>query len=91
MSGLQNFSFEEQELRFVGTADNPEWIAVDVCNILELGNVSQALSDFDEDEKGITNNDTLGGLQSMLTVTESGLYRLIFKTLRDQLWQLIKE
>jgi hypothetical protein len=80
MSQLQNFLFENQEVRFVGTADDPEWLAVDVCKVLELGNPSQALSDFDEDEKGITTSDTLGGLQGMLTVTEPGLYKLIFKS-----------
>jgi BRO family, N-terminal domain len=80
MSDLQNFLFEGQEIRFVGTTDSPEWIAVDVCKILEIGNPSQTLADFEEDEKGITTNDTPGGLQGMLTVTESGLYRLISKS-----------
>lgn len=80
MSDLQNFLFEGQEIRFVGTTDSPEWIAVDVCKILEIGNVSDTLSDFEDDEKGIASNDTLGGIQGMLTVTEPGLYRLISKS-----------
>lgn len=80
MSDLQNFLFEGQEIRFVGTTDSPEWIAIDVCKILEIGNPSQTLADFEDDEKGITTNDTPGGLQGMLTVTESGLYRLISKS-----------
>jgi prophage antirepressor-like protein len=42
MSGLQNFSFEGQEVRFVGTADNPEWVAVDICKVLELTDPSRA-------------------------------------------------
>jgi prophage antirepressor-like protein len=80
MSDLQNFLFEGQEVRFVGSADSPEWVAIDICNILELADTSKAVSDFDEDEKGTTNIRTLGGLQDVLTVTESGLYRLIFKS-----------
>jgi prophage antirepressor-like protein len=80
MSDLQNFLFEGQEIRFVGTTDSPEWIAVDVCKILEIANVSDTLSDFEDDEKGIATSDTLGGIQGMLTVTEPGLYRLIFKS-----------
>ena len=80
MSDLQNFLFENQEVRFVGTADNPEWVAIDICNVLDLTDTSKALSDFDEDEKGTTNVRTLGGIQNVLTITESGLYRLIFKS-----------
>lgn len=80
MSDFVPFDFEGNEVRFVGTAENPEWVAADICRILDLGNPSQALSDFEEYEKGITNVDTLGGIQEMLTVTEPGLYRLIFKS-----------
>ena len=77
---LQVFSFESKQVRFVGTADKPEWIAADVCDCLELANVSQAIDSLDEDEKGITIVDTPGGEQEMLTVTEPGLYNLIFKS-----------
>lgn len=80
MSDLQNFEFEGFDVRFVGTVDEPEWIAIDVCNVLELANPSDALSDFDDDEKGIANIDTPGGFQKMLTVKEPGLYKLIFKS-----------
>lgn len=80
MSQLQNFFFEGQEVRFVGTGDKPEWVALDACRVLEIANPSDALSDFDEDEKGIANTDTLGGQQALLTVTEPGLYKLIFKS-----------
>jgi prophage antirepressor-like protein len=80
MSDLHNFEFEGQGVRFVGTPDKLEWVAVDVCRIMDLGNPSQALSDFEEDEKGITSIDTPGGKQELLTVTEPGLYKLIFKS-----------
>jgi len=75
-----NFEFEEKQVRFVGTADKPEWIAQDVCDALELSDVSKALKDFRGIEKGTTIVRTLGGNQEMLTVTEPGLYRLIFKS-----------
>jgi prophage antirepressor-like protein len=45
--------------------------------VLGIGNPSQVLSGFDEDEKGITTADTLRGAQGLLTVTEPGLYRLV--------------
>jgi prophage antirepressor-like protein len=75
-----SLSFEGHQVRFVGTADNPEWVAQDICEILEIKNSSAALASLDEDEKGIALADTLGGSQPMLTVTESGLYALCFKS-----------
>ena len=55
----------------------PWWIAKDVCEVLGIDNPSQALTRLDDDEKGVVLNDTLGGSQRMVTVSESGLYSLI--------------
>jgi prophage antirepressor-like protein len=77
---LQVFDFENNEIRFVGTDELPEWVASDVCDVFGIKNTADALSDFDDDEKGVATIDTLGGEQSVLTVTEAGLYRLIFKS-----------
>ncbi len=79
-----NLTFEGRRVRFVGTADIPEWIAQDVGDVLGIENVSRALADFDEDEKGIRIVYTLGGKQRLLTVYESGLYRLIFKSRKPE-------
>lgn len=87
MTNLSTFAFEGKQVRFVGTLEEPEWIAADVCNILEL-NTSQAVnrrkdrlgSGLDEDEKGIDNDDTLRSEQEMLTVKKPGLYRLLSKS-----------
>lgn len=81
---LTVFDFEGHEVRFVGTADNPEWVAKDVCECLSLGNTSQALSTLEDSDKGITKVDTPSGEQEMLTVTESGLYTLVFKSRKDE-------
>ena len=51
--------------------------AKDVCDCLELGNVSQTCSRLDDDERGIILNDTPSGKQEMLVVSEPGLYSLI--------------
>lgn len=68
------------EVRFVGTKEVPEWIAADLCAAAEVENVSRALADFDDDEKGIHFAYTLGGTQRLLTVYEPGLYRLLTKS-----------
>lgn len=79
------FKFENQEVRFVGTAENPWWVAADICTILELDNVSQALTRLDEDEKGyIILNDPLGNEKNYRTVNESGLYSLILSSRKTQ-------
>ena len=70
--------YSGQGIRVVGTRERPEWVAADVCKILTIGNPRQALSRFDDDEKGVTTSDTPGGPQQVATVTEPGLYRLIF-------------
>jgi hypothetical protein len=80
MADLQSFNFDGDDVRFVGTSDAPEWVAADVCKILEIENVSDTLTVFEDDEKGIATIDTLGGEQKVLTVMESGLYKLIFKS-----------
>lgn len=55
MSDLSIFTFEKQEVRFVGTAQKPEWVALDVGKVLEIKNVRQILAKFVEDEKGVCN------------------------------------
>ena len=80
MSNLSIFTFECQQVRFVGTAEKLEWIAMDLCKILEIKNPSDTLAKFEEEEKGIATIYTPGGEQSLLTLTEPGLYRLIFKS-----------
>lgn len=41
-------------------------------------------SRLDDDEKGVGNTDTLGGLQEMIIISESGLYALIFRSRKPQ-------
>ena len=80
MSDFVPFDFEGNEVRFVGTPENPEWVAADICRCLDLEDTSKALESLDLEEKDTKNVRTLGGMQQMLTVTEPGLYRLIFKS-----------
>lgn len=83
-NSLISFDFAETPIRVVIQDDEPFFIAADVCRVLEHSNPSQAVSALDDDEKGITNNETLGGRQGMLTVNESGLYSLIFTSRKEK-------
>ena len=78
---IQTFISEKfGEIRTVTFEGEIWFVAADVCAVLDIKNVSQALEDFDDDEKGISKTYTLGGEQKMLIVSEPGLYRLIFKS-----------
>lgn len=79
------FCFGDQLVRvFDDENGNPWFVAKDVCRILDLGNVSKACNGLDEDEKGVTNCYTHGGIQEMLTVSESGLYALVFRSRKPE-------
>ena len=75
---LSVFKFDSLEVRTVTGEDGQPWfVAADVCAALDVGNVSMAVSRLDEDEKGISSVDTLGGAQEQAVINESGLYSLI--------------
>ena len=75
------FNYHDSQIRVVTDTDgNPWWVAKDVCDILGFADHNSAVrSHLDEDEKGVLPAQTLGGIQKMLSVNESGLYALIFK------------
>ena len=74
------FPETNQPIRVVGTAERPEWVAKDVCDVLGIANVGDTLNRFDDDERGVATIYTPGGRQEMLTVTEPGLYRMVLKS-----------
>ena len=87
--------FKEDELgqvRVITKDNNPWFIALDVCKILNLGNVSLSVngrpdrsnSGLDEDEKDIVIVNTPGGDQEMIIVSEAGLYSLVLKSRKSE-------
>lgn len=73
------FDFETNPLRVTIIDDSPWFVAMDVCNALQIKNSRDALARLDPDEKGVALTDTLGGRQEVATVNESGLYYLIMR------------
>lgn len=78
--------FEEQFLvRVIDRGGEPWFVAADVCRILGITNVTQALSRLDEDELTLISNEGQnlrtegqGGPQALNLVSEPGVYRLVF-------------
>lgn len=72
--------FQGKSVRFVGTQDNPEWVAADVCEALGLSNPRSSLALLDDEDKGVHLVDTNRGKREMVTVYETGLYQLIMSS-----------
>lgn len=80
MNDLQLFKYEGNEIRTVVKDGEPWFVAKDVCDVLGLGNSSEAVAKLEEEEKGSEKVDTLGGAQKMIVINESGLYTLVIRS-----------
>ncbi len=63
------------------TRGEPWFVGKDVAEALGYSNSRKALLDHvDEEDKGVTKRDTLGGKQPITIINESGLYSLILSS-----------
>lgn len=83
---IQQFDFKGASLRtLTDEAGEPWFVAKDVCDVLELSNVGQALARLDADEKSsITLNDGIPGNPNRAIVSESGLYALVLASRKPE-------
>lgn len=76
--------FKNQDFGQVRTLlikDEPYFVGKDIAEALGYSNSRKALIDHvDDEDKGVTKCDTLGGNQQMTIINESGLYSLIFSS-----------
>lgn len=82
-TAIQMFKFEnKQEIRVVeGNEGEPWFVALDVCKALGLTNPTEAVSALEPDEKNTLRiSDGIPGNPNKVTVSESGLYALIFRS-----------
>ncbi|ALC92084.1 antirepressor [Bacillus sp. FJAT-18017] len=76
MKELQKvFNYSGHDVRTAVRNGEPWFIAKDVCEVLEIGNPSEALKRLDEDEKALISTEGFRG--SVNIVNEPGLYTLI--------------
>lgn len=79
------FVIKSVDLRHYLDEDGKPWfIAKDVCDYLEIANPADAYNRVWPEYKGVSNADTPGGVQSMITVNEAGLYQLIFTSRKPE-------
>lgn len=85
-SGIIPFCFGDNLVRIIEDENGIPWfVAKDVCNVLDIQNPSDTIKKcLDDDEKGVANIYTPGGIQEMLTISESGLYALVFRSCKPE-------
>jgi len=77
MNDLQIFNYGESQVRTV-ELDSAIWfVAIDVCGILNIKNVSQAVTRLDDDERAMLD---IGRQGETNIINESGLYNLILRS-----------
>jgi prophage antirepressor-like protein len=76
---LANLVFDGHRVRVVGSLEHPQIVAKDVCRLLQIHNTCDALQNagVTAEEKGVIQIDTLGGPQTVTTVNEAGLWKLV--------------
>lgn len=74
------FNFGKQQIRTLLIEDQPWFVANDVSAALLYSEASAMTRHLDEDEKGLSIVQTLGGDQEMLVINESGLYSAILRS-----------
>ena len=86
MNNIEIFRNEQfGEVRTTVINNEPWFVGKDVAEILGYTNPSKAITDHvDEEDKGVTKCYTLGGVQSLVTINESGLYSLILSSKMPQ-------
>lgn len=84
MNALLSYQFDEEPVRIVMIAGDPWFVANDLCRALAIKNPRDALGRLDDDEKGVTISDTLGGRQEMNVISESGMYALVLGSRKEE-------
>lgn len=76
---FQNSNFGK--IRTVLVDGEPYFVGKDVAEVLDYSNPRKAIKDHvDASDKGVTKCDTLGGVQDLTVINESGLYSLILSS-----------
>lgn len=84
------FTFERHPLTLFMEKGEPMWLLSELCEILNLPNVSQVAARLPKEEKNyITITDVIGrGTKRRLVVTESGFYRVLFRSDKEEAMRL---
>lgn len=80
MENLQVFKYGNNDVRTVEMNGEAWFVLKDVCGALGVNNSHMVADRLDDDEKGVSQIDTLGGKQNMIVINEPGLYNVILRS-----------
>lgn len=89
-SSLLPLNFKGCAVRTVMIGNMPWFVAKDVCEVLELSDVSMSVAKLDDDEKLVQKLFVSGQNRDMIIVNESGLYTLIMRSNKPEAWSFRK-
>jgi prophage antirepressor-like protein len=84
VSSLIPFSYNAKQVRVINKNGETWFVAKDICEILELGDTSKAISRISPSMKDTNSIPTPGGNQEMLIISEAGLYKLVFTSRKPE-------
>lgn len=85
-TGIRTFNFNSITLRtLTDTAGDPWFVLKDCMSVLGLGNLTETVKMFDDDEFRTTEViDSIGRRQQTYIISEAGLYGLILKSRKPE-------
>ncbi len=83
-AGMELFRYQGAQVRTVVIDFEPWFVAGDVCAVLDIGRVHDAVRGLDEDERGTDTIRTPGGDQRVSVINEAGLYSLILRSRKPE-------
>ena len=79
-----SFQFEQSPVRVMMIGGEPWWLAGDLCAVLGLTNVSQAISRLEDDQVCLTQNEAWRANGPVNIVSESGMWTLVLRSDKPQ-------
>ena len=80
-TALKLFDYEEKTIRTLMIDGNIWFVAKDICDVLGIQNVTQAINPLDDDERSMF---YIGGQGEANIISESGLYSLVFRSTKPE-------
>lgn len=91
MSDIQLLDFNSQEIRTIVGDDRAAWfVAQDVCAVLDISNVSDAVSKLSDKHKRHLDKESIIGITDdantvrLLAISEAGFYKLAFTSRKPE-------
>ena len=87
---VATFVFDGHETRVIHDNDRPIWIASDLAGMLSYSHTPSMLRMLDDDQKGVHKVYTLGGVQEVAVVNESGMWTCVIRSKKPEAKRFVR-